>query len=138
CNTAEIPVIELPKIPPEEIALRALRELEDAALAARGRRPEHYVRLSGILREYEENRLRVPAVESATTELRTTLLRAHRTPTDTAAVFERLARADLVNFGRHDPGVDPARPDPERARAWVVGNRPAEMPLPGEAVHAAG
>lgn len=137
-KTEEIPVIELPAIPPEEAALRALRELEDAALAARGRRTEHYVRLSGILREYVEKRFRVPAVESTTSELRHAFLRATRTPADTDTLFEVLDMSDLVKFARYDPGVDTARSDLERAKVWVERNRPAEMPLPQEAVHAAG
>jgi uncharacterized protein DUF4381 len=134
----EVPMIELPTVSPEEAALRALRELEDAALAARGRRPEHYVRLSGILREYVEKRFRVPAVESTTTELRHTFLRASRTPAETDALLDLLDASDLVKFARYDPGVETARADLERARDWVERNRPAAMPLPEEAVHAAG
>jgi uncharacterized protein DUF4381 len=135
---AAIPIVEVPGLTPEEAALRALRELEDAALAARGRRPEHYVRLSGILREYVEKRFRVPAVESTTTELRHTFLRASRTPVESDALLELLDASDLVKFARYDPGPETARADLDRARAWIERNRPAELPLPEEAVHAAG
>jgi hypothetical protein len=96
------------------------------------------VRLSGILREYVENRFRMPAVESTTTELRHTFLRTSRTPADTDTLFDLLDLSDLVKFARYDPGVDTARSDLERAKAWVERNRPALMPLPEEAVHAAG
>ena len=133
-----VPVIELPTISPEEAALRALRELEDAALAARGRRPEHYVQLSGILREYVEKRFRVPAVESTTSELRHAFLRATRTPADTDILLDLLDHSDLVKFARYDPGVEIARTDLERAREWVERNRPAEIPMPEEVLHAAG
>ncbi len=137
-RSEEVPVIELPTISPEEAALRALNELEDAALAARGRRPEHYVRLSGILREYVEKRFRVPAVESTTSELRHAFMRTSRTPADTDTLLDLLDNADLVKFARYDPGVDTARSDLERARAWIERNRPAPLPMPEEAVHAAG
>jgi len=136
--TETIPVVELPTISTEEAALRALRELEDAALPARGRRPEHYVRLSGILREYVERRFRVPAVESTTTELRQAFLRTSRTPVDMDTMFHLLDGSDLVKFARYDPGVETARADLERARSWIERNRPAAMPLPEEAMHAAG
>jgi hypothetical protein len=135
--TQDVPVIELPTISPEEAALRALRELEEAALAARGRRPEHYVQLSGILRDYVEKRFRVPAVESTTSELRFAFVRASRTPADPDALLDLLDNSDLVKFARYDPGVETAHADLERARDWVLRNRPAALPLPEEAVHAA-
>ena len=134
----DVPVPLLPTLSPEEAALRALRELEDAALAARGRRPEHYVQLSGILREYVEKRFRVPAVESTTSELRHAFLRSLRTPADSDTLLDLLDHSDLVKFARYDPGVETARADLERARAWIERNRPAAIPLPEEAVHAAG
>jgi Domain of unknown function (DUF4381) len=137
-GTEEIPLVEMPAVSPEDAALGALRELEDEALAARGRRAEHYVRLSGILREYVEKRFHVPAVESTTTELRQAFLRAARTPADSDTLLDLLDGSDLVKFARYDPGVDAARADLERARAWIERNRPAELPLPLEAVHAAG
>jgi hypothetical protein len=136
--TEDIPIVELPIVSPEEAALRALRELEDAALAARGRRAEHYVRLSGILREYVEKRFRVPAIESTTMELRHAFLRATKTPKDADTLLDLLDASDLVKFARYDPGVETARIDLEHAKAWVEHNRPASIPLPQEAVHAAG
>lgn len=133
----EIAVIEAPALSPEEEALGALRELEDAALPARGRVSEHYFRLSVILRRYIERRFRIPAVESTTAELRLAFTRESRAPRDTGALLDLLEESDLVKFARYDPGMNASRTAVATGRAWIERNRPAELPEPAETVHAA-
>ena len=133
----EIAVIEPPPVSAEEEALGALRSLEDEALPARGRMSEHYFRLSAILRRYVERRFRIPAVESTTAELRLAFTRATGVPRDTAALLDLLEESDLVKFARYDPGIHASRTAVATGRAWIERNRPAGLPEPAEAVHAA-
>ena len=114
----------------------ALRELEDAALPARGRMSEHYFRLSAILRRYVERRFRIPAVESTTSELRVAFTR-DAVPRGTDALLDLLEESDLVKFARYDPGMDSSRAALATGRAWIERNKPVELPPPGETVHAA-
>ncbi|HET9232843.1 MAG TPA: hypothetical protein VFP10_01735, partial [Candidatus Eisenbacteria bacterium] len=133
----EIAAIEAPPVSPEEEALGALRELEDAALPARGRMSEHYFRLSVILRRYVERRFPIPAVESTTAELRFAFTRVSGLPRDTDALLDLLEESDLVKFARYDPGINASRTAVSTGRAWIERNRPAELPEPAETVHAA-
>jgi len=132
-----VPVVRAPEIPPEEEALRALRDLEDAALPGRGRVDEHYLRLSGIVRHYVERRFGIWAVESTTSELRQSIGIASRPPRDPEALLDLLEESDLVKFARFDPGAETARIALSRTRAWVERNRPSEFAPPAETVHAA-
>jgi len=121
------PVLPLePLRSPEEVALLALRDLEEDALPGRGRRKEHYVRLSGILRTYVEARYRIPAVESTTEELREALRGPEgRRVGESHVLLEVLEESDLVKFAKADPGTPAAVDALHRSRAWVERGAPA-------------
>jgi hypothetical protein len=117
-----VPVVApaVPDLPPEVIALRALKELEADALPARGLQKEHYSRLSLILRRYLEDRFRVPAVESTTGEIQEALERGR--PLGGSGRERLLAlfvEADLVKFAKFEPGADAAREALNRGKDWL-------------------
>jgi hypothetical protein len=108
------------RIPPEDLAYLALRELEEDALPARGRIKEHYARLSLILRDYIERRFLFPAVELTTDEIRRTLLRRRPfAPRDGARILELLDEADLVKFAKFNPGVEAGKAALDGGHSWV-------------------
>ena len=109
-----------PVLSPEEVAVAALRDLERDALPARGRRKEHYVRLSGILRQYVEARYGIPAVESTTEELREALAEPKGCRVgESSVLLVLLEESDLVKFAKADPGVPAATEALMRSRAWI-------------------
>jgi hypothetical protein len=129
---AERAIPFVPDLPPDVIALRALRELEEQALPARGEVKEHYARLSLILRHYLQNRFRLAAVESTTEEIDGALERDRQLRReDAGALLHLFAEADLVKFAKLRPGPPTAGDALERGRAWL--NRVAPRPREGEA-----
>jgi len=116
---AEAIPVEL-RLPPEVIAMRELDELEREALPGRGQLKEHYARLSLIVRAYMERRFRLPAVESTTYEIETSLqdtrvLDAERS----REVLTLLDDADLVKFAKFHPADGAPADALGRARRWV-------------------
>ena len=120
-----------PHLSPEEAAEKALRELSEDALPARGKIKEHYVRLSLILRHYLERRHDFPAVESTTDEIRDVLeSRRFLDDQETEGLMALYDESDLVKFARFNPGREPAEAALLRARDWVESQRPALIELP--------
>jgi len=117
-----------PDVPPETVALRALRVLDEDALPERGQLKEHFARLSLILREYLERRFRLAAVESTTAEIQDALERGPLGPEQRGAILEILDEADLVKFAKYDPGTEAARIALDRARRWVEKAAPRHGP----------
>lgn len=110
----------VPDLPPEVIALRALKELEADALPARGLMKEHYSRLTFIMRRYLEHRFRVPAVESTTDEIRLALgPGVPLEPVRRDALLELFTEADLVKFAKFEPGAEAATEALGRGKEWI-------------------
>jgi hypothetical protein len=114
----------VPPVPPQIVALQALRKLEEDALPARGKFEEHYLRLSHILRRYVEDRFGLPALESTTNEIEEELRRQRRGVEDADELLRILEESDLVKFAKLKPGVEPAAAGLRAARAWVERNAP--------------
>jgi hypothetical protein len=92
-----------PPVPPHEIAYEQLRRLVAMDLLAKGSIERFFVLLSGILREYIENRFQVRAPERTTEEFleevsRNPALEVHRT-----RLGEFLALSDRVKFAQFRP-----------------------------------
>lgn len=99
-----------PPIPPHELALEALRELEDGELIDKGRWPEYYLQLTEIAKGYLEGRFGVEALDRTTEEIRRELLRdpARLEPLSVDEVVAFLHGCDLVKFARFRPNPDEA------------------------------
>jgi hypothetical protein len=119
----------VPDLPPEVVALRALKALEADSLPARGLLKEHYSRLTLILRRYLEHRFRVPAVESTTDEIRRSLgPGVTLDAAGKAALLDLFEEADLVKFAKLEPGPPAAEDALARGKAWIGRAAPAPAP----------
>lgn len=92
-----------PPLPPHEIAMRKLSQLEAAKYWQSGQAREYYFELSYILREYIEGRFKVPALESTTDDI----LRDLNTSLNKDKLREKLQgmlqMAELAKFAKFTP-----------------------------------
>jgi hypothetical protein len=124
---------DAPPTPAHVIALEALRELIAEDLVGRGERKLFYNRVSGILRDYIENRFQLRAPEQTTEEFlnglgtaRDGLIKAHQ---DLLADF--LRHCDLVKFAAHHPRDQEVQATFDACRKFITETAafPAERPL---------
>jgi len=100
------------KIPPYELALKRLIELDNKQLWQKNKIKKYYVELTDILRSYIERELNIPALESTTDELIETITDFNtssslKIPEDTINKLRKLLReADLVKFAKFKPLVN--------------------------------
>src|SRR5690606_17727701 len=94
-----------PPIPPHELAVEALEELERGELLAQGQVQRYYVELTEIAKGYLEGRFGVDALDRTTDEIRRALLKDGQrlAPLSPDAVVEFLQQCDLVKFARLAP-----------------------------------
>lgn len=90
-------------IPPHEKALAQLDALAKEQLWKKGDEKTHYVRLSLLLREYLENRYRVPALESTTREILMLIKNAGFPLPLQTSLRELLEQSDLTKYARTPP-----------------------------------
>ena len=99
-------------IPPYELALKKLKELDDKQLWQKNKIKKYYVELTGIVRTYIERELNIPALESTTNELIETITDFNSSsslniPEKTIIKLrELLQEADLVKFAKYKPLVN--------------------------------
>ncbi|KUG24799.1 hypothetical protein ASZ90_005381 [hydrocarbon metagenome] len=90
------------KIPPHEIALKALRSLEEQKLWQQGRVKEYHTELTDIIRRYFEGRFNFLAMEMPSSEVIDNL-----TKISNGKLFEKVEsffnNADLVKFAKFQP-----------------------------------
>ena len=97
------------KIPPYELALQRLRELDDKQLWQKNKVKKYYVELTNIVRSYIEREMNIPALESTTDELLETITDFNTSsslniPEQTIIKLRKLLRdADLVKFAKFKP-----------------------------------
>ena len=97
------------RIPPYDLALRKLKELDDKQLWQQNKVKKYYVELTDILRGYLEREMRIPALELTTNELIATITNINTSSSlhISDEVLEKLQRllkeADLVKFAKHTP-----------------------------------
>jgi hypothetical protein len=106
-----------PPIPPHELALAALHELESGELVEKGRFADYYLQLTEIAKGYLEGRFGVEALDRTTEEIRLELLRdpERLEPLSVDEVVRFLQGCDLVKFARFRPDADEAT----EALGWV-------------------
>lgn len=97
------------KIPPYNLALKRLKELDNKQLWQKNKIKQYYVELTDIVRSYIERELNIPALESTTNELMETITdfnssSALNIPDETIKKLQNLLKdADLVKFAKYVP-----------------------------------
>lgn len=101
------------KIPPYQLALKRLSELDEKQLWQRNKIKQYYVELTDIVRTYIERELNIPALESTTDELLESITdfnsssNALNIPKETIDKLDKLLKeADLVKFAKFKPLVN--------------------------------
>ncbi len=97
------------KIPPYNLALKRLKELDEKQLWQKNKIKQYYVELTDIVRSYIERELNIPALESTTNELMETITDFNSSsslniPDETIKKLQSLLKdADLVKFAKYVP-----------------------------------
>lgn len=97
------------RIPPYELALMRLGELDEKQLWQKNKIKQYYVELTDIIRNYIERELNIPALESTTNELMETIGDFNTSsqlniPKETIDKLNKLLQeADLVKFAKFKP-----------------------------------
>lgn len=128
------PVYVPPPIPPHELALDALQELEQGELVQQGKFQLYYLQLTEIAKGYLEGRFGVEALDRTTDEIRRELLRDGSlvAPLSADDVIAFLQRCDLVKFARYAPPTEDAEQALGDVRQMVTTSMPAQA-VPREA-----
>lgn len=110
-----------PPIPPHELALQALQELESGELIEKGHWADYYLQLTEIAKGYLEGRFGFEALDRTTEEIRRELTRDSRRlePLSVDEVVRFLQGCDLVKFARVRPDADEAREALSKVRTMV-------------------
>jgi hypothetical protein len=103
-KTTEQPLVVQTK-PPHEIAMEALGLLKQKKLWQQGLTKEYYSEVTGIIRQYFENRFHVMALEQTTDEILSTLTPHVRSGEVLRQIGGFLGLADLVKFAKFAPGI---------------------------------
>ena len=100
------------RIPPYELAMQRLGELDGKNLWQNDKVKLYYIELTDIIRTYIERELNIPALESTTDELMETIrdfnkIKTLDLPKETVTNLQKLLQeADLVKFAKHKPVSD--------------------------------
>lgn len=127
----QVPTPPPPPVPPHTRALARLHELERQQLWQRGEVKRYQSELTHILRQYLEERFRLPALESTTREIEREIERRELLPaTDRAKLGELLRMADMVKFAKAEPPADFHAYALQEVRHFVERTRPVEPAEP--------
>jgi hypothetical protein len=115
-------------LPPDEVALQELEELERDDLLGRGEVQVFHERISAILRRYIENRFGLKAPERTTEEFLTELSRSQSTAgallgSHKTVLTDFLTQCDLVKFARYEPDRTASERTVEICRKFVEKTR---------------
>jgi hypothetical protein len=114
-----IPVRVRPQVPPHEIAMQQLSELEQQKHWQKGDIKAYHAGISTILRTYIEGRYQVPAMESVTDEILRDLRPHDVADKQLRALSELLQMADLAKFAKSQPSEKDNLQAMETAREYV-------------------
>lgn len=115
------PVVLPPPIPPHEVALGALEELENGDLLENGAFVDYYLQLTEIAKAYLQGRFGVDALDRTTDEIRRALTRdrSRIEPLSPDEFIAFLQRCDLVKFARFEPPAEEAHDATSNVRKIV-------------------
>ena len=114
-----LPVRVRPQVPPHEVAMRELSQLESQRMWQKGNLKEYHAGISTILRRYIEARYRVPALESVTDEILRDLRPLGVQPRQLERLTHLLQMADLAKFAKSQPSETDNLQAMEAARDFV-------------------
>ena len=95
-----------PSIPPGQVALAALRSLEDRHLWQQGKVKQYYSEVTEIVRRFLEDQYGVLALESTSDEILAQLLKLPEAQALLAEFRSFFTTADLVKFAKYIPDPD--------------------------------
>jgi hypothetical protein len=97
------PVKKIIILPPYQIALNALHELEEQKLWQKGEIKSYHSTITEIIRKYFEERFKMPAMELPTSEAIELLKQREGTETILDTAYSFLSNADMVKFAKFVP-----------------------------------
>lgn len=92
-----------PELPPDEMALNRLRELNNKQLWQKDQVKLYYSELTDIIREFIEGRYQIRAMEQTSEEIFTLLRTKEMTEQQRVRLVQMLRLADLVKFAKENP-----------------------------------
>ena len=114
-------------IPPHVIALNKLSELQEKKLWQSGMVKEYHSELTEIVRQYIEDYLRIPALESTTPEILRDLGTTTAVSSDVMAGMKKMLElSDLVKFAKYLPFGDENEKCIVHGRNFIMMTMPAE------------
>ncbi|MEN8139045.1 MAG: hypothetical protein ABFR62_11505 [Bacteroidota bacterium] len=93
----------IPSIPPFDMAMQNLKKLDKTQLLKEGNVKEYYVRLTDILRRYIEDEHHIPALESTTDEIMSSIYQIDLNSETRDKIRELLKESDFVKFAKYQP-----------------------------------
>lgn len=127
-------------LPPYELALKRLGELDEKQLWQKNKIKQYYVELTDIIRTYIERELNIPALESTTDELLESITdfnssSALNIPKETIDKLNRLLKeADLVKFAKFKPLANDIELHRQDTRIIIDDLKPKTIEVEDEAV----
>lgn len=107
------------KIPPYEIAMRGLAQIEERRLWQKGEIKEYYIELTDVIRTYIEGEFSVPAMESVTHEIIRDLRGLDVPEGLMKQLCSMLEQADLAKFAKFKPDADDNLQAMEHGRTFL-------------------
>ncbi|MFL5763347.1 MAG: hypothetical protein ACJ77K_05340 [Bacteroidia bacterium] len=122
-------IIEPPKIPAHVIAFEKLEKLKEEKLWQEGKLKQYYSSLTDVLREYIENRFKIPAMEQTTDEILFGFRNVAIDEESRMKLKNTLLLADLVKFAKEHPL--PAENELSMAHSYdfINGTKREEQPV---------
>lgn len=117
-----------PPIPAHELALMALRALEDKRLWQQGKVKEFYSEATEIIRRFFESRFRIIALEMTSDEIIAQLKQHPSADPILKMVNTLLLTADLVKFAKYEPSM--AEHEEELQTAYAIVRAMVPKPSP--------
>ena len=116
------------KVPAHVIALRELEELVADDLTGRGKIKQFYLRISGILRHYIEDRFGLRAPEQTTEEFLFSLGGSSGFPVEYRSLLDTfLNHCDQVKFAELQPATEDIQRTFDSCKAFIIGTAQGEV-----------
>lgn len=128
-NRKEAPTRSKIILPSHEIALEKLEALKEAKLWQRGEIKTFQSELTFIIREYLENRFKIPALESTTSEISRQFKTLDIEKDWVSKLLSIFQTADLVKFAKAEPPVDLHTRALDEAEAFIVATKTEETAI---------
>lgn len=126
----KIPLLPKKKpVPPFELAMRNLSQLNEEKLCEKGEEKQFYTRLTDILRVYLAGRFGINALEMTSTQIVNALRSNEETRSSEQMMQQILEIADFVKFAKVRPLPEDNKLAMDSAVRFVENTRPVEVPV---------